>query len=77
MKDYLPVLLIAIMLALILLSGGALVWLAPVPDAELTPTQDHLIQTADGMIKFALGAVLGIVAGMRLANVKGVGGRSG
>lgn len=51
---------------LILLGGGVLVWLAPVPADELTPAQTNLIYLGDTMVKGAIGAILGF-AGARLA----------
>ena len=73
MQGYFPtVLVIGILLALIASSGGILVWLAQVPASELTSTQESLIDTADWMIKFATGAFLGIVAGLRLAKGKSI-----
>ncbi len=47
-----------LLFALIIIGGGVLVWLAPVPADELTPTQQSLINIADGMIKVSLGAIL-------------------
>ena len=45
--------------ALLVLGGGVLVWLAPVPAEELTPAQNNLIYLGDTMVKGAMGAVLG------------------
>ena len=68
MQGYFPtVLVMGILLAL---SVSILVWLAQVPASELTQNQDNLINTADWMIKFATGAFLGIIAGIRLTNGK-------
>ena len=56
---------LVVLFAMILL-GGVLVWLAPVPADELTPAQTNLIFLGDTMVKGAIGAVLGF-AGARLA----------
>lgn len=55
---------------LILLGGGVLVWLAPVPAEQLTPAQTNLIYLGDTMVKGAIGAILGF-AGSRLASARG------
>ena len=57
---------LVVLFALILLGGGVLVWLAPVPADELTPAQTNLIYLGDTMVKGAIGAILGF-AGARLA----------
>ena len=57
---------VVVLFALILLGGGVLVWLAPVPADELTPAQTNLIYLGDTMVKGAIGAILGF-AGGRLA----------
>lgn len=55
-------------MSLIIISGGVLVWLAPVSEKDLTPAQDTLITTADWMIKACAGAIVGFAGGLRLAN---------
>ena len=57
---------IGLLLALILVGGGVLVWMAPVPAEDITPARDNLINIADWMIKASVGAILGF-AGSRLA----------
>lgn len=57
---------IGLLLALILAGGGVLVWMAPVPEADITPARDILLNIADWMIKASVGAILGF-AGSRLA----------
>ena len=57
---------IGLLLALILAGGGVLVWLAPVPAADMTPAREILPNVADWMIKASVGAILGF-AGSRLA----------
>lgn len=59
---------LVILFALIIISGGVLVWLAPVAEGSLTPAQDTLVSTADWMIKASAGAIVGFAGGMRLAN---------
>lgn len=59
---------LVILFALIIISGGILVWLSPVAADSLTPAQDTLIETADSMIKACAGAIVGFAGGMRLAN---------
>ena len=56
---------LVVLFALILLGGGVLVWLAPVPADQLTPAQTNLIFLGDTMVKGAIGAILGF-AGARL-----------
>ena len=57
---------IGLLLALILVGGGVLVWMAPVPAEDMTPAKDTLHNIADWMIKASVGAILGFV-GSRLA----------
>ena len=45
--------------ALIILGGGVLVWLAPVPAEQITPAQDDLRNLADTIVKGGLGAIAG------------------
>ena len=56
---------IGLLLALILVGGGVLVWMAPVPAADMTPAREILLNIADWMIKASVGAILGF-AGSRL-----------
>ena len=46
--------------ALIVMGGGTLVWLAPVPAEEITPAQDNLIELADTVVKVGLGVLAGL-----------------
>ncbi len=57
---------VGLLLALILVGGGVLVWMAPVPAEHMTPARDILFNIADWMIKASVGAILGF-AGSRLA----------
>ena len=57
---------VGLLLALILVGGGVLVWMAPVPAEDITPAREILINIADWMIKASVGAILGF-AGSRLA----------
>lgn len=57
---------IGLLLALILVGGGVLVWMAPVPADDMTPAREILINIADWMIKASVGAIIGF-AGSRLA----------
>lgn len=57
---------LGLLLALILVGGGVLVWMAPVPAEDMTPARDILLNIADWMIKASVGAILGF-AGSRLA----------
>ena len=57
---------IGLLLALILVGGGVLVWMAPVPAEDITPAREILLNIADWMIKASVGAILGF-AGSRLA----------
>ena len=57
---------VGLLLALILVGGGVLVWMAPVPAEDMTPAREILINIADWMIKASVGALLGF-AGSRLA----------
>ena len=55
-----------VLFGLIILGGGVLVWMAPVPAEDMTPARELLLNIADWMIKASAGAVLGF-AGSRLA----------
>ena len=57
---------LGLLLALILVGGGVLVWMAPVPAEDMTPARDILLNIADWMTKASVGAILGF-AGSRLA----------
>ena len=46
---------------------GLLVWLTPVPEAQLTPAQESLIAISDGLIKASAGAFVGFAGGVGLA----------
>ena len=61
---------ITILFSIVVLGGGVLVWLAPVPDGQLTKAQDNLIEIADWMVKASIGAILGLIGGQRLAGGK-------
>ena len=67
---------LVILLALIIVSGGVLVWLSIVADGELNRPQEVLLSTADWMIKACAGAVVGFAGGMGLANGKARGNPS-
>ncbi len=56
-----------ILFGLVVLGGGVLVWMAPVPAEDMTPAREILLNVADWMIKASVGAILGF-AGSRLAN---------
>ena len=55
-----------VLFGLVVLGGGVLVWMAPVPAEEMTPARELLLNIADWMIKASVGALLGY-AGSRLA----------
>ncbi len=55
-----------VLFGLVVLGGGVLVWMAPVPAEEMTPAREILLNIADWMIKASVGAILGF-AGSRLA----------
>lgn len=55
-----------VLFGLIVLGGGVLVWMAPVPAEDMTPAREILLNIADWMIKASAGAILGF-AGSRLA----------
>ncbi len=57
---------IGLLLALILVGGGVLVLMVPVPAEDMTTPRDILLNIADWMIKASAGAILGF-AGSRLA----------
>ena len=61
---------LSFLFALIIVSGGVLVWLSVVAEGELNRPQEVLISTADWMIKACAGGILGFAAGLRLANGK-------
>ena len=55
-----------VLFGLVVLGGGVLVWMAPVPAEEMTPAREIMLNIADWMIKASVGAILGF-AGSRLA----------
>lgn len=55
-----------VLFGLIILGGGVLVWMAPVPAEAMTSARELLLNIADWMIKASAGAILGF-AGSRLA----------
>ena len=55
-----------VLFGLVILGGGVLVWMAPVPAEDMTPAREILLNIADWMIKASVGAILGF-AGSRLA----------
>jgi len=58
--------ILGLLFALILVGGGVLVWMAPVPSEDMTSAREILLNIADWMIKASVGAILGF-AGSRLA----------
>ena len=56
---------LGLLFALILVGGGVLVWMAPVPADDMTSAREILPNIADWMIKASVGAILGS-AGSRL-----------
>jgi hypothetical protein len=58
---------LANLFALVLMSGGILVWVASVSDEQLTPAQGTLVQVADWTVKTAVGAIVGFAGGAGLA----------
>ena len=66
-----------IFLALIVMSGSALAWMAAVSGSEPTPAQDTLITLADWTVKAAVGALLGFAGGAGLARRSGSGAVAG
>ena len=66
------ILIVGVLLFLILLGGGVLVWLAPVPDETLTRAQSNLIEISDWIVKSSFGAIMGYTGG-RLATRKSNG----
>ena len=68
-----PTLRYIAMLATIAVVGiGILVWLAPVPDSEMTPAQASLLNIGDWIVKASIGAMLGF-GGARLVSRNGSG----
>ena len=59
-----------VLFGLVILGGGVLVWMAPVPAEDITPAREILLDIADWMIKASAGAILGF-AGSRLAIKRG------
>ena len=48
-----------VLFGLVVLGGGVLVWMAPVPAEEMTPARELLLNISDWMIKASVGALLG------------------
>ena len=63
--------IVLILLFLMFTGIGVLIWLAPVPEDQLTQTHTNLINIADGMVKIALGAILGVIGGSRVVAANG------
>ena len=62
--------LIGSLFSMIIVSGGVLVWLAPVTEEQMTPAQETLMFAADSTIKVSAGAIAGLGAGGRMLNGK-------
>ena len=62
--------------ALILASGGVLIWLTLVTGETLTPAQSTLLNAADWVIKLCLGAIAGYISGAGLLLRKPNGAKS-
>ena len=60
-----------IFLALIVMSGSLLAWMATVSGPQPTPAQDTLITLADWTVKASVGALLGFAGGAGLARRNG------
>ena len=58
---------LVILFALVLMSGGILVWVASVSDEQLTPAQSTLVEVADWTVKTVVGAIVGFAGGAGLA----------
>ena len=52
--------------ALILASGGVMIWLTLVTGETLTPAQSTLLNATDWVIKLCLGAIAGYISGAGL-----------
>lgn len=57
--NFYAIALLVVAFALIVMGGGALVWLAPVTAEEMTPSQSRLIELADTVVKVGLGVLAG------------------
>ena len=55
------------LLALVVMSGFALGWMATVSGPQPTPAQETLIALSDWTVKAAVGALLGFAGGVGLA----------
>ncbi len=53
---------------------GLLVWLAPVPESQITPAQKSLIAISDWLVKASAGAFVGFAGGVGLVGRNGRGG---
>ncbi len=70
-KNALPVLIVAMLFALVLLGSIGMAWQAWVSGPELTPAQRQLIELADWIVKGAVGALLGFAGGIGLSRRNG------
>lgn len=67
-----PVFWILFGLFTILFTGiGLLIWIAPVPEDQLTPALESLIVISDGLVKASAGAFVGFASGVGLASRSG------
>ena len=72
MSQYVLVVIVLVMLfALALMSGGVLVWMSGTTGPELTPVQRQLSNVADWTIKGTVGALLGFAGGSGVARLNG------
>ena len=63
--------------ALIFVGGSVLIWMALITGDTLTPAQSTVINLADWVVKFCLGALAGYISGAKLMQGKAKGAASG
>ena len=66
----LPIIVLVMLFALALMSGGVLVWMSAITGPEPTPVQ-QLSNVADWTIKGTVGALLGFAGGVSTARRNG------
>ena len=67
----LPIIVLVMLFALALMSGGVLVWMSAITGPEPTPVQQQLSNVADWTIKGTVGALLGFAGGVSTARRNG------
>ena len=66
-QHLLPIMLLVMLFALALMSGGVMVWMSATVGPEPTPMQQQLSNAADSTLKGTVGALVGFIGGLSAA----------